>query len=189
MAEKPSYRGPWRNRRYALVPMLGFFEPDYETGKAVRWKIGRSDGLPFTMAAIWDCWRIPDGGDTLLHSFSLLTLNAGRSSRHGPLPRAGGRKALPRHHPGRIPRSLAASHPQRCPRVYQAHAAGRIHSGTRATADEEKPDSRLTNRESFWNDRFSFRSRYNIDPKATFTPSNEESQLPDGNHPFGNLVY
>jgi len=42
----------------------------------IRWKIGRRDGLPFTVAAIWDCWRTPDGGDTLLHSFSLLTLNA-----------------------------------------------------------------------------------------------------------------
>lgn len=76
VAEKPSYRGPWKHRRYALVPMLGFFEPDYETGKAIRWKIGRRDGLPFTVAAIWDGWRTPDRGDTLLHSFSLLTLNA-----------------------------------------------------------------------------------------------------------------
>ena len=56
--------------------MLGFFEPDYETGKAVRWKIERRDRLPFTVVAIWDCWRIPDGGDIVLHSLSLLTLNA-----------------------------------------------------------------------------------------------------------------
>ena len=56
--------------------MLGFFEPDYETGKAVRWKIERHDGLPFMVAAIWDSWRTQDGSDTLLHSFSLLTLNA-----------------------------------------------------------------------------------------------------------------
>ena len=76
VAEKPSYRGPWKHRRYALVPMLGFFEPDYETGKAIRWNIGHRDGVPFTVAAIWDCLRTPDGSDTLLHSFSLLTLNA-----------------------------------------------------------------------------------------------------------------
>lgn len=74
-ADKPSYRSPWRYRRYALVPMLGFFEPDYETGKAIRWKIGCRDGQPFTVAAIWDAWRNPVGGG-ILHSFSLLTLNA-----------------------------------------------------------------------------------------------------------------
>jgi len=76
VAEKPSYRTAWKQRRYALVPMLGFFEPDYETGKAIRWKIERRDGEPFTVAAIWDCWRSPTEGDTLLHSFSMLILNA-----------------------------------------------------------------------------------------------------------------
>jgi putative SOS response-associated peptidase YedK len=76
VAEKPSYRTPWQQRRYALAPMLGFFEPDYATGKAVRWKIERHDGEPFTVAAIWDGWRSPAQGSVLLHSFSLLTLNA-----------------------------------------------------------------------------------------------------------------
>jgi putative SOS response-associated peptidase YedK len=75
VAEKPSYRTPWKQRRYALVPMLGFFEPDYETGQAIRWKIERRDGQPFTVAAIWETWRAPEG-ETLLHSFSMLTLNA-----------------------------------------------------------------------------------------------------------------
>lgn len=76
VAEKPSYRAPWKYRRYALVPMLGFFEPDYATGKAVRWKIERQDGLPFTVAAIWDRWRSSAQSEVILHSFSLLTLNA-----------------------------------------------------------------------------------------------------------------
>jgi len=76
VAEKPSYRAAWKHRRYALIPMLGFFEPDYETGKAVRWKIERQDNQPFTVAAIWDVWRNPDEGGNILQSFSLLTLNA-----------------------------------------------------------------------------------------------------------------
>ena len=37
--EKPTYRGPWRRRRYALIPMAAFFEPNYESGKPVRWRI------------------------------------------------------------------------------------------------------------------------------------------------------
>jgi putative SOS response-associated peptidase YedK len=71
---RPTYRGPWRRRQFALVPMTAFFEPDYESGKAVRWRIGRRDGEPFTVAALWDTWRRPDG--ETLHSFSMLTINA-----------------------------------------------------------------------------------------------------------------
>jgi putative SOS response-associated peptidase YedK len=71
---RPTYRGPWARRQLALVPMSCFFEPDYETGRAVRWRIARRDGEPFTVAALWDRWRRPDG--EILHSFSMLTINA-----------------------------------------------------------------------------------------------------------------
>jgi putative SOS response-associated peptidase YedK len=74
VAEKPSYRDPWKRRRYALVPMAGFYEPDYATGKPIRWRIERQDRDVFTVAAIWDYWRQPDG--TGLTSFSMLTINA-----------------------------------------------------------------------------------------------------------------
>ena len=74
VASKPSYRDPWKKRRFALVPMAAFFEPDYETGKAIRWRIERRDQNAFTVAAIWDYWRSPDG--TGLTSFSMLTINA-----------------------------------------------------------------------------------------------------------------
>jgi putative SOS response-associated peptidase YedK len=74
VAEKPSYRDPWKKRRFALIPMLGFFEPDYATGKPIRWRIERQDQQPFTVAAIWDYWRDAEGNG--LTSFSMLTLNA-----------------------------------------------------------------------------------------------------------------
>ena len=74
VASKPSYREPWKKRRYALVPMAAFYEPDYETGKALRWKIERHDKRAFTVAAIWDFWKQPTGEG--LHSFSMLTINA-----------------------------------------------------------------------------------------------------------------
>ena len=54
--------------------MAAFYEPDYETGKALRWKIERHDKRAFTAAAIWDFWRRPTGEG--LHSFSMLTINA-----------------------------------------------------------------------------------------------------------------
>lgn len=74
VGSKPSYRDAWKKRRYALVPMAGFYEPDYETGKPIRWRIERRDHGIFTVAAIWDYWRSPDGSG--LTSFSMLTINA-----------------------------------------------------------------------------------------------------------------
>ncbi len=74
VATKPSYRNAWRNRQLCVVPMLAFFEPNYESGKAVRWKISRTDGQPFAVAGIWER-RMHDEGLTRW-SFSMLTINA-----------------------------------------------------------------------------------------------------------------
>ena len=37
--EKPSYRNAWKERRFGLAIMESFYEPNWETGKAVRWRI------------------------------------------------------------------------------------------------------------------------------------------------------
>ncbi|MEF3064565.1 SOS response-associated peptidase family protein [Pandoraea apista] len=50
-----------------------FFEPDYETGKAVRWAIGMASDEPFAIAGLWREWE-GEGGPRL--SFTMLTLNA-----------------------------------------------------------------------------------------------------------------
>ena len=75
VAEKPSYRTAWRQRQFCLVPMEEFFEPCWETGKAVQWSIHRKDGEPFTVAAIWDIWTDKASGE-IVNSFSMLTINA-----------------------------------------------------------------------------------------------------------------
>ncbi|BEP92027.1 hypothetical protein GmRootA79_04110 [Acidovorax sp. A79] len=74
VAEKPSYRTAWRRRQMCLVPMERFFEPCWETGKAVRWSIHRQDCEPFTVAAIWDSWTDRVTGE-IVESFSMLTIN------------------------------------------------------------------------------------------------------------------
>jgi putative SOS response-associated peptidase YedK len=74
VAEKPSFRRPWRLAQFCLVPMNAFYEPDYETGRALRWRIARADGRGFAVAGIWDAWRSPTGAELL--SFSMLTINA-----------------------------------------------------------------------------------------------------------------
>jgi putative SOS response-associated peptidase YedK len=74
VAEKPSYRSAWRNRQFALVPVESFYEPCYESGKPVRWRIQRADGEPFALAGIWER-RMGDEGPARW-SFSMLTVNA-----------------------------------------------------------------------------------------------------------------
>ena len=75
VAEKPSYRTAWRQRQFCLVPVERFFEPCWETGKAVPWSIHRQDGEPFTVAGIWDRWNDRATGEIVV-SFSMLTINA-----------------------------------------------------------------------------------------------------------------
>lgn len=75
VAEKPSYRSAWKERRFGLILTERFYEPCYESGKAVRTGIYRSDGEPTAIASIWE--RIVDKqtGEVLM-SFSMLTVNA-----------------------------------------------------------------------------------------------------------------
>ncbi len=74
VADKPSFRNAWRQRQWCVIPADAFYEPCYETGKAVRWRIERTDGAPMALAGIWDAWHAPHGEPVL--SFSMLTLNA-----------------------------------------------------------------------------------------------------------------
>jgi putative SOS response-associated peptidase YedK len=75
VVEKPSYRDAWRHRQYGLVLVDDFFEPSYESGKAVRWRIGLASGDPFGIACLWDRWTDPSSGK-LVVTFSMLTVNA-----------------------------------------------------------------------------------------------------------------
>lgn len=73
--EKPSYRSAWNNRHYALALIDSFYEPCYESGKAVRTRIKQANTEPMAIASIWDTWTDPDSGE-LVVSFSMLTINA-----------------------------------------------------------------------------------------------------------------
>lgn len=69
-----SYRRPWNRRQFCLVPAQAFYEPNYESGKAIRWRIHREDDQPFALAGIWDAWKTDTG--EWIRSFSMLTVNA-----------------------------------------------------------------------------------------------------------------
>ena len=75
VAEKPSFRHAWRQRQYGLVLVDHFYEPSYESGKAVRWKIELASGDPFGIACLWERWTDPASGE-LVVSFAMLTVNA-----------------------------------------------------------------------------------------------------------------
>jgi putative SOS response-associated peptidase YedK len=77
VAEKPSFRQAWARRQWCAVPADSFYEPSYESGRAVRWQISAREA-PLLMAGLWDRWRAPDGRSVL--SFTLLTRNADEHS-------------------------------------------------------------------------------------------------------------
>ena len=75
VAEKPSYKHAWTKQHYALALADTFYEPCYESGKAVRTAIKQANHEPMAIASIWDTWTEPDTGE-LIVSFSMLTIEA-----------------------------------------------------------------------------------------------------------------
>ncbi|TAM06405.1 MAG: hypothetical protein EPN70_06005 [Paraburkholderia sp.] len=72
--QKRSFSGAWKNLQLCLIPCHTFFEPNYETGKAIRWKIGMADGQSLAIAGLWREWKEADGSPSL--AFTMLTVNA-----------------------------------------------------------------------------------------------------------------
>jgi putative SOS response-associated peptidase YedK len=75
VATKPSFRNAWKRNQFCIVPAENFFEPNYETGKPVRWRIAHADGRPLSIAGIWE-WKANGPDDLPVLSFSMLTINA-----------------------------------------------------------------------------------------------------------------
>ncbi len=76
VASKPSFRHAYAKRQLCIIPAESIFEPNYESGRAVRWRIARDNDAPMGIAGLWE-WR-PNGGpeDKPLLSFTMLTINA-----------------------------------------------------------------------------------------------------------------
>lgn len=79
VAQKPSYKHAWTKRHYALALADTFYEPCYESGKAVRTAIKQVNQEPMAIASIWDTWTEPETGE-LIVSFSMLTIDASNHS-------------------------------------------------------------------------------------------------------------
>lgn len=73
VAEKPSFRTARKKRQFCIIPDDCIFEPNYESGKPVRWRIERADRKPFGIAGIWERTQKPGLPPW---SMSMLTINA-----------------------------------------------------------------------------------------------------------------
>lgn len=98
-AEKPSFRGAWHKRQWALAPMQSFFEPCWEGaadqgGRAERWQMSLTDGGVFAVAGLWEAWKNPKDA-SVLQSFTLLTVNADGHAVMGRMHRPGDEKRMP----------------------------------------------------------------------------------------------
>lgn len=46
LAQKATYRDPWKHGKRCIIPALSFDEPNWETGKNIWWRFWRADGEP-----------------------------------------------------------------------------------------------------------------------------------------------
>ncbi len=75
VATKPSFRNAWKKNQFCIIPAENFYEPNYESGKPVRWRIAHADQRPLSIAGIWE-WKANGPADLPVLSFSMLTINA-----------------------------------------------------------------------------------------------------------------
>ncbi|MDF3836176.1 SOS response-associated peptidase family protein [Cupriavidus basilensis] len=79
VGEKRAFSAAWKKGQLCLVPATCFYEPDYATGKAVRWRVWLKHDEPMAIAGLWRDW--PGDGGQDVFSFTMLTINSG----HHPL--------------------------------------------------------------------------------------------------------
>nr|WP_279609556.1 SOS response-associated peptidase family protein [Burkholderia gladioli] len=74
VGEKPAFRAAWRAGQRCLIPAAWIYEPNWETGKHVQYRIGLAGWQPFCIAGVWRTWKEPDGTESI--AMAMLTVNA-----------------------------------------------------------------------------------------------------------------
>ncbi len=74
VAKLPSFKHAWAARQRCIIPAECVFEPNYESGRAVRWCVQQAGQVPLGIAGIYRRWKAPDG--RMLFTFAMLTVNA-----------------------------------------------------------------------------------------------------------------
>lgn len=63
--DKSNFKDAWRKGQRCIIPAECIFEANWQTGKAERWKISRTDGSPFGIAGLWSRGWAPNGAEVL----------------------------------------------------------------------------------------------------------------------------
>jgi putative SOS response-associated peptidase YedK len=92
VSSKPMFRAAWGRRQYCLVPVEAFYEPNWESGQAVRWRIEMASRASFAIGGIWERHGT---GDQYFESFSMLTINADAHPLMNHFHRPGDEKRMP----------------------------------------------------------------------------------------------
>jgi putative SOS response-associated peptidase YedK len=71
VADKPTFRVPWKRSQRCLIPADSLFEWTADGRKKLPWLIRTKDAEPFAFAGLWDSRREPDGSELL--SCTILT--------------------------------------------------------------------------------------------------------------------
>jgi putative SOS response-associated peptidase YedK len=74
VATSPTFRAAWNEGRRCLIPATWYQEPNWETGKNIRWQLRRVGGLPRMLAGIWNHWTDPATGE-IVPNYTMLTCN------------------------------------------------------------------------------------------------------------------
>lgn len=74
--ELASFKRAWAQGQRCIVPAEAIFEPCWETGRAVRWRIQQAGDVPMGIGGIWTThpWMKDAAGAPLL-SFAMLTVS------------------------------------------------------------------------------------------------------------------
>lgn len=75
LSVKAAYKQPWAKSQRCIIPAADFFEPNWETGKNVWWRLKRADDTPWGLAGLWNTWLDKSSGE-VHESYTMLTVNA-----------------------------------------------------------------------------------------------------------------
>lgn len=92
VSSKPMFRQAWRRAQFCLIPAHWFYEPNWESGRAVRWRIEMASRDPFAIGGLWEHHG---EGDKAFASFTMLTINADQHPLMNQFHRPGDEKRMP----------------------------------------------------------------------------------------------
>jgi putative SOS response-associated peptidase YedK len=71
---KTTYKKAWASGHRYIIPTEAIYEPNYESGQSVRWRIRKGNGEPMGIAGTYRSYLGPDSRE--MFAFSMVTVNA-----------------------------------------------------------------------------------------------------------------